>query len=161
LQEAGDPDIHRALLQTLLPGVVSVCRQLRFGEGIIEEPSETLAMAISLLSELLVDWAGQSRAYAAPDLLSALRGRLRRWMLKEKEALRNVTNFEVGERAAEEASPLLTRLEGLREDHDRLVRLTYARVFEGRSLRELAAHDHSAPVSLQSELAHFAVRYLL
>jgi hypothetical protein len=67
----------------------------------------------------------------------------------------------VAEHAAEEASPLLTRLEGLREDHDRLVRLTYARVFEGRSLRELAAHDHSAPVSLQSELAHFAVRYLL
>jgi hypothetical protein len=161
LEEASDPDIHRALLQTLLPGVVSVCRQLRFGEGIIEEPSEMLGVAISLLSELLVDWAGQSRAYAAPDLLSALRGRLRRWMLKEKEALHNVTNYDVGGRAAEASSPLLTRLEGLREEHDRLVRLTYARVFEGRSLRELAAHDHSAPVSLQSELQNFAVRFLL
>jgi hypothetical protein len=161
LEEASDPDTHRALLQTLLPGVVSVCRQLRFGEGIIDEPSEALAMAISLLSELLVDWAGQSRAYAAPDLLSALRGRVRRWMLKEKDARHTVANFELVDRAAEDASPLLTRLESLRVDHDRLVRLTFARVFEGRSLRELAADDHSAPVALQSELQHFAVRYLL
>jgi hypothetical protein len=162
LQEASDPYIHRALLQTLLPGVVSVCRQLRFGEGIIEDPSDTLAMAISLLSELLVDWAGQSRQYAAPDLLSALRGRLRRWLLKEKEALTHVSHFDQVERAAEETSPLLTRLESLRGgEHDRLARLTYARVFEGRSLRELAAHDHSAPVSLQSELQIFAIRYLL
>lgn len=161
LQEASDPDVHRALLQTLLPGVVSVCRQLRFGDGIVDEPSETVAMAVSLLSELLVDWAGQSRQYAAPDLLSALRGRLRRWLLKEKEALRQVSQFEAVERAAEESSPLLTRLQSLRGEHDRLVRLTYARVFEGRSLRELADHDHSAPVSLQSELQHFAVRYLL
>jgi hypothetical protein len=162
LEEASDPDIHRALLQTLLPGVVSVCRQLRFGEGIIEEPSETLAMAISLLSELLIDWAGQSRQYAAPDLLSALRGRLRRWLLKEKEAAKRLSSFEAFERPAEEASPLLTRLESLRGgEYDRLVRLTYARVFEGRSLQELAAHDHSAPVSLQSELQHFAVRFLL
>jgi hypothetical protein len=162
LQEASDPYIHRALLQTLLPGVVSVCRQLRFGDGIIDDPSETLAMAISLLSELLVDWAGQSRQYAAPDLLSALRGRLRRWLLKEKEALVRVSRFDHVERAAEEESPLLSRLESLRGgEHDRLARLTYARVFEGRSLRELAADDHSAPVSLQSELQHFAMRYLL
>jgi hypothetical protein len=162
LEEASDPDIHRALLQTLLPGVVSVCRQLRFGAGIIEEPSETLAMAISLLSELLVDWAGQSRQYAAPDLLSALRGRLRRWLLKEKDAAKRISSFDAVERPAAEASPLLSRLESLRGGkHDRLVKLTYARVFEGRSLHELAAYDHSAPVSLQSELQHFAVRFLL
>lgn len=162
LEEACDPDIHRALLQTLLPGVVSVCRQLRFGQGIVEEPSETLAMAISLLSELLVDWAGQSRQYAAPDLLSALRGRLRRWLLKEKQAAQRLSSFDAVERPADESSSLLTRLESLRGgEHDRLVRLMYERVFEGRSLRELAAHDHSAPVSLQAELQHFAVRFLL
>lgn len=162
LIESSDPDIHRALLQTLLPGVVSVCRQLRFGDGIIDEPSETLGVAVALLSELLIDWAGQSRQYAAPDLLSALRGRLRRWLLKEKEAMRNVSHFDHVERAAQETSPLLTRLETLRGgEHDRLARLTYARVFEGRSLRELAEHDHSAPVSLQSELQYFALRFLL
>lgn len=162
LIEASDPDVHRALLQTLLPGVVSVCRQLRFGEGIIDEPSDTLSMAVSLLSELLVDWAGQSRQYAAPDLLSALRGRLRRWLLKEKAALRAISRFDQVDEPAREASPLLTRLEGLRGgEHDRLARLTYARVFEGRSIRELATNDHSAPVSLQSELQYFAIRYLI
>jgi hypothetical protein len=162
LQEASDPDVHRALLQTLLPGVVSVCRQLRFGDGIVDEANETLSVAISLLSELLVDWAGQSRQYAAPDLLSALRGRLRRWLLKEKEARRAISPIDANDRPAPEGSALMTRLESLRGgEHDRLARLTYARVFEGRSLRELAAHDHSAPVSLQSELQLFAIRHLL
>jgi hypothetical protein len=162
LEEATNPEIHRALLQTLLPGVVSVCRQLRFGDGIVDDPSETLAMAVSLLSELLVDWAGQSRQYAAPDLMSALRGRLRRWLLKEKEAQRVLARTNEMDRPAEETSPLLTRLESLRGgEYDRLVQLTYARVFEGRSLRELAKNDHSAPVALQSELQRFALRFLL
>ncbi len=121
-----------------------------------------MAVAVSLLSELLVDWAGQSRQYAAPDLLSALRGRLRRWLLKEKDALKSVSHYEQIDLPANDSSPLLTRLEGLRGgEHDRLARLTYARVFEGRSLRELAKDDHSAPVSLQSELQHFAIRFLL
>ncbi|HTT59395.1 MAG TPA: hypothetical protein VMF33_05055 [Acidimicrobiales bacterium] len=161
LEEATDPDIHRALLQTLLPGVVSVSRQLRFGEGVVDEPCEMVSVAISLLSELLVDWAGQSRTYAAPDLLSALRGRLRRWMLKEKEARRAVSAYEPIELAAPEASPLLARLHSLGDQHERLVRLTYARVFEGRSLRELASEDHSTPAVLQTELQCFAIRFLL
>ena len=162
LQEAGDPQIHRALLQTLIPGIVSVCRQLRFGDGIIADPSETVAMALALASELLVDWAGQSRQYAAPDLLSALRGRLRRWLLKEKVALRAVSSFNHSEEPAEESSPLLARLHSFRgSQYDRVARLTYERVFEGRSLREVAAGDHSAPSTLQRELQHFAVRFLI
>ena len=104
-KQADDPQVHRALLQTLLPGIVSVCRQLRFGDGIVDEPSETLAMAVGLASELLSDWAGQSRQYAAPDILSALRGRLRRWLLKEKAARRAVANFEQRDEPAAESSP--------------------------------------------------------
>jgi hypothetical protein len=162
LVEAGDPQIHRALLQTLIPGIVSVCRQLRFGDGIIADPSETLAMALGLASELLVDWAGESRQYAAPDLLSALRGRLRRWLLKEKAALRSVSHFDQVDDPAEGSSPLLARLSSFRgSQYDRVARLTYARVFEGRSLREVAANDHSAPSTLQKELQHFAVRFLI
>lgn len=162
LEEAGDPQVHRALLQTLIPGIVSVCRQLRFGEGIITDPSETVAMALSLASELLADWAGQSRQYAAPDILSALRGRLRRWLLKEKVALRAVSNFDRHDDPAEEASPLLIRLHSFRgSQYERVARLTYARVFEGRSLREVAAGDHSAPGTLQKELQHFAIRFLI
>lgn len=162
LQEASDPAIHRALLQTLLPGVVSVCRQLRFGEGIVDDPGETLGVTVSLLSELLVDWAGQSRPYAAPDILSALRGRLRRWLLKEKASRRALAPSRVTEEAAPTSSTLLARLESLRgTEHDRLARLTFERVFEGRSWREIARDDHSAPTTLQSELQLFALRYLL
>ena len=160
LEEARERPVQRALVQTLLPGLVSVCRQLRFGEGIVDEPSETVAIAVSLLGELVIDWAGQSRPYAAPDLLSALRGRLRRWLLKEKAA-RDVGRLDL-ERPAAESSPLLARLSDLATGpYARLARLTYARVFEGRSLRELAAADRSHPQTLQSELRHFAQHHLL
>ncbi len=162
LEEAANTMLHRTLLQTMIPGIVSVCRQLRFGDGIIRDPSETLAMALGLASELLVDWAGQSRQYAAPDILSALRGRLRRWLLKEKAALCAVSYFEQGDEPATEDSPLLARLTSFRgSQYDRLARLTYARVFEGRSLRELASEDCSSQGSLQAELQHFAVRHLI
>lgn len=162
LEEAAQPLLRRTLLQTLIPGIVSVCRQLRFGNGIVRDPSETVATALALASELLIDWAGQSRQYAAPDILSALRGRLRRWLLKEKQALRAIAIFAPGEETAPESSPLATRLDSYRgSQYDRLARLTYARVFEGRSLRELARDDHSAPGSLQAELQHFAIRFLI
>lgn len=162
LQEAGDAQIHRALLQTMIPGIVSVCRQLRFGEGIVDDPSETVGVALALASELMVDWAGESRQYAAPDLLSALRGRLRRWLLKEKAAHARISAGDHRHGAAQEASPLLSRLQSLRgSPYERLARLTYARVFEGRSLREVAADDHSSPVALQKELQRFAVRFLV
>jgi len=162
LEDARDPLIHRALVQTLLPGVVSVCRQLRFGDGIVDDPSETLAIAVTLVGELTSDWAGQSRPYAAPDLLSALRGRLRRYLLKEKETRRALTRNGAVEFASPTNSTLETRLEQLcGTPHERLARLTYARVFEGVSLKTLAAHDHSAPASLQSELRLFALRHLI
>jgi hypothetical protein len=162
LEEACDPLVHRTLLQTLLPGIVSVCRQLRFGDGIIRDPGETLGVAIALASELLVDWAGESRQYSAPDILSALRGRLRRWLLKEKAAQRALSQYDVVDEPAAPSSPLLARLSTLRgSQYDRMARITYARVFEGRSLRELAHDDHSAPSSLQAELQHFAIRFLI
>ena len=162
LKECGDPEIHRTLLQTLLPGIVSVCRQLRFGDGIVRDPSETLSMALGLASELLSDWAGQSREYAAPDILSALRGRLRRWLMKEK-AVASATRADYSDNeSAIESSPLLARLNSFRgSQYERIAGITYARVFEGRSLRDVAAADHSAPSTLQKELQHFAIHYLI
>ncbi len=161
LEEAADATVHRALLQTLLPGIVSVCRQLRFGDGVVAEPSETLGVAVALASELLQSWAGQSRPYAAPDVLSALRGRLRRWLLKEKASRASCIPLD-DDVADAPHSPLEARLAGYRHGpYDRLARLTYARVFEGRSLRELASADHSAPQSLQNELQRFAYRFLV
>ncbi len=160
LEEAADPDVHRALLQTLLPGIVNVCRQLRFGAGVATEPSETVCVAISLASELLAQWAGQSRPYAAPDILSALRARVRRWLLKEKGAMQTVNSLD--DVAAPTNSPLEIRLAAYRGGpHDRLARLAYARVYEGRSWRELGDTDHSAPQSLQNELQRFAYRFLV
>ncbi len=162
LEEARNPHVRRALLQTLVPGVVSVCRQLRFGDGIVADPSEVFGVALSLLSELLVDWAGQRRDYAGPDLLSALRGRLRRWLLKEKGLASLVEHFDVADVAAPAASLLEARLAAYRGGPDeRLARLTYARVFGGHSVRELAHHDHSSPAALRSELRRFALRCLL
>jgi hypothetical protein len=162
LVEAPDPEISRALLQTLLPGIIATCRQLRFGDGAVSDPGEMVAVAIACCTELIHDWAGQSRQYCAPDLLSALRGRLRRWMLKEKEAARSVEASQHSLEPVVVPSALLTRLETLATGpHERLVRLTYQRVFEGRSLRELAKSDRSAPQALQLELQNFARRYLL
>lgn len=162
LQEARHDHVHRALLQTLLPGVISVCRQLRFGQGIVNEPGDCVAAAISLLSELITDWAGESRPYAAPDLLSALRGRLRRWLLKEKHDRLTSPSGEAPEPVAEVGSPMLTRLEMLREGpHERLARLTYQCVFAGVPLRELAREDHSSLPTLRRELQTFALAHLL
>ena len=162
LIECGDASIRRALLQTLLPGVVSVCRQLRFGHGIVDEPHEAVAVAVALLNELIIDWSGQSRAYAAPDLLSALRARLRRWLLKEKRARLPITLTEELEPMSPDASPLLARLETLRRGpHERLARLTYQCVFAGIPLRELARDDHSSVPTLKRELQVFALAHLL
>jgi hypothetical protein len=84
LARAEDPTLRRCLLQTMLPGIISVARALQFGEGIADDPRTFLADALTEAHELLGDWAGQHRPYAAPDLLGALRCRLRRRMLAEK-----------------------------------------------------------------------------
>ena len=162
LMESDLEIVRRALLQTLLPGVVSVCRQLRFGQGIVDQPHDAVETAISLLNELIMDWAGQSRPYAAPDLLSALRGRLRRSLLKEKASRIHSENLDDFESTAVESSPLLARLETLRRGpHERLARLTYDCVFAGVGLRALARADHSSVPTLKQELQVFALTYLL
>ncbi|MGC8510511.1 MAG: hypothetical protein ACP5PB_06530 [Acidimicrobiales bacterium] len=162
LEDAGDPIVHRALLQTLLPGLVSVCRQLRFGAGAVADTGETVAVAVAMLSELLTDWAGQSRTYAAPDLLSALRGRLRRWLMKEKRERGLVTPLERLDRAAPAVSTLDARLATFQGgDRDRIARLAYRRIVGDESLADLAREDHCSPRSLRAELQHFAVHCLL
>jgi len=162
LEDAASSELHRALVQTLIPGIVSTCRQLRFGEGIISDPTDMVSTAVAMCSELISEWAGQSRPYAGPDLLSALRGRLRRWMLKEKQAQSTLSLYQSPDCAAPGETALLTRLQCFRgSPYERIAALTYERVFEGRSLREVAQHDHSSPAALQQELQHFAVNFLL
>ena len=163
LIEAANPVVHRALLQTWLPGLVSTCRQLQFGRGIIARPSDVVNEAIVMLSDILREWAGQSRTYAAPDILSALRGRLRRWLLREKELLRQHAGEISDQMAAPETSSLLTRLEMLRAHPEsrEFADLIYARVFQQVPLGELARVRHVAPQTLQTQLQQFAAKHLL
>ena len=162
LEESGDAPIHRALLQTLLPGIVWVCRQLRFGEGIIDDPSETLAMALGLASELLVDWSGESRQYAAPDILVGPTRKTTTLAIEGEGRPPARLLLRTGRRARARRLASARATHSFRgSQYERIARITYARVFEGRSLRELASEDHSAPGTLQAELQHFAVRHLI
>jgi hypothetical protein len=160
LRDAADRDIHRMLLHTLLPGVVSVCRSLRFGRGVVTEPGEFMTEAVTTLSELLTEWAGQHRAYAAPDILSALRGRLRRWIIKEK-ALRDSVAIDP-QHPAGETDNLESRLAAFAHgDHADLARAVYDRVIAGLSLSEIAAQRGTDPRRLRRELEEFVTRHIL
>lgn len=161
LSDARDPQLHRALLQTLLPGVVSVCRQLRFGDGVVERPSDLTDEAIVVCSELLQQWAGQVRPYAGPDVLSALRGRLRRWLLKEKASRQSVNAVDT-DRAANDDDGILRELRAqLDGEHAATAALVYARVYEDTPLRVLAQRASMSPTALQGELRQFALQFLL
>ena len=118
-------------------------------------------MAIALCAELLVEWAGQSRPYAGPDLLSALRGRLRRWLLKEKALLQTTAPYNDEERAGEGGTSLETRLALVAVHEPRLAQLAYARIFDETSLKALAHADQSSVGTLRLELERFALRELL
>lgn len=141
LESAGDPLVRRCLLQTLLPGIVSLARKLRFGEGIADSPSAFLGDALAEAAELLFEWAGQRRAFAGPDLLGALRCRLRRRMLADKQ--RRAELVAPPDRPAREdphASGSLAHDLALAAASDSSdVRLLYARCVLGVSASELAA----------------------
>ena len=134
---------------------------MRFGDGIIDDPSETLGVAIALCAELLVEWAGQDRPYAGPDILSALRGRLRRWLLKEKAVQRGCAPLADETTLATGESHLMTRLAMAAENDPRLAQLAYARIFDDAPLKALAAADQSSVATLRLELERFALRELL
>ena len=162
LIESRDPFIHRALVQTLLPGLIQVCRDLRFGSGIFRDPSEFMSQAVSILSELIIDWAGQSRQYAAGDILSATRCRLTRSMMREKVPRSHVSLSVTDDVVTHENSSLLTRLEALRgEGFDREVDLVYRVVFFGDSMTSLASSTGSDFRSLQRELREFSRKHLI
>ena len=141
LARGHDPLVRRCLLQTMLPGIVSVARKLRFGEGIADDPRTFLSDALAEATDLLCDWAGQQRDYAAPDLLSALRCRLRRRMLSDKARRAELSmppdrasqsdDYAAGNLAHELA------VAAARGDHD--AHLLYARCILGHTSAELAS----------------------
>ncbi len=79
------PLVPRAILQALLPGLVSVARRLSWGSGgEWEGGGAFFADVLATAWEVIVSWAGEDRDYAVLDLLSAIRCRVRRQLVKHR-----------------------------------------------------------------------------
>jgi hypothetical protein len=70
-----------------VPGLVSVARRLRWGRGgDWEDGGAFFVDVVTTAWEVIVDWAGQDREYAVLDVLSAVRCRLRRQVLRQRSS---------------------------------------------------------------------------
>ena len=87
LREApADPLIVRFLIQALLPGLLTVAKRLRWGQGgDWDDGSEFFSETLSITWMVLFEWSGQDRPYAVLDLLSAIRCRMRRRLFHAKD----------------------------------------------------------------------------
>jgi DNA-directed RNA polymerase specialized sigma24 family protein len=84
---AAEPIALRALIQGLLPGLIGLVRQLGWtNDTVWASPGDLVIDAVATAFEVATSWAGQHRAYAGPDLLSAVRLRLRRQAIAERAA---------------------------------------------------------------------------
>ncbi len=148
LREApGDALIVRFLIQALLPGLLTVAKRLRWGQGgDWDDGSEFFSETLSVTWMVLFDWSGQDRPYAVLDLLSAIRCRMRRQLfhakdqrqlqvhmapgLSEPRATHSETDLEVLARTLIEL-----RQEGMKAED---VEVLYAHHVLGFSIAELA-----------------------
>jgi hypothetical protein len=147
LREAGsDPFISRLLVQALLPGLISVASVLQWGVGgEWSDGDEFFAELITTTWLVVQEWTGQDRAYAVLDLLSAIRCRLRRQLLRSKEMrTRLVPLVSAGydrdvraETDLDELARLLINLHSEGMDHEE-VQLLYAQHVLGYTIAELA-----------------------
>jgi hypothetical protein len=81
--------IVRCLIQALLPGLLTVAKRLRWGQGgDWDDGSEFFSETLSTTWMVLFEWSGQDRPYAVLDLLSAIRCRMRRQLFRARD-LRN------------------------------------------------------------------------
>lgn len=97
---AAHPLIPRAILQAMLPGLVAVARRLAWGAG--GEWPDGGAFFVDALTtawEIVTEWSGQDRSYAALDLLSAVRCRLRRQIERHRLATARATPCVLDEEA--------------------------------------------------------------
>ena len=72
-----DALIPRAIIQALIPGVLALSRRIDVAGGPWCDLDAFYADAVSALWELTMTWSGAHRPYAAGDLLSAVRTRMR------------------------------------------------------------------------------------
>lgn len=79
------PLVPRAILQAIVPGLVSIARRLRWGAGgDWQDGGAFFADLVATAWEVVVSWSGQDRPYAVLDLLSAVRCRLRRQVVGQR-----------------------------------------------------------------------------
>ena len=85
LRSAGvDVLIPRAIIQALIPGVVALSRLIDSADGPWSDLDHFFVDAISCLWEQIITWSGTTRPYAAGDLLSGVRTRLRTLQASER-----------------------------------------------------------------------------
>ncbi len=76
--------IPRAIVQALVPGVLSLARHFEIADGPWSDLDAFFSDAISCLWEQITTWSGTWHAYAAGDLLSGARTRLRTLQTTER-----------------------------------------------------------------------------
>jgi hypothetical protein len=148
LREApGDALIVRFLIQALLPGLLTVAKRLRWGQGgDWDDGSEFFSEMLSVTWMVLFEWSGQDRPYAVLDLLSAIRCRLRRQLFHARDERQLQVHMTPGV-SEPRATPSETDLEllartliDLRQEGMRAedVEVLYAHHVLGFSIAELA-----------------------
>jgi hypothetical protein len=108
------PLISRAILQALLPGLVTVARRLSWGSGGDWIDGGTFfSDLITTAWEVITEWCGEDRPYALLDLLSAVRCRMRRQIMSRRAAREIAVGPELDRRLGITASAETSDLEVL------------------------------------------------
>jgi len=110
--QALHPLIPRAILQALLPGLITVARRLSWGSG--GDWIDGGAFFTDLVTttwEVTTEWAGEDRPYAVLDLLSAVRCRMRRQILGRRSIREVASGPDLDHRLRTTASSDLSDLE--------------------------------------------------
>jgi hypothetical protein len=150
---AAHPLVPRALVQALVPGIIGVGRRLSWGKGGEWDSQDAFTLdAIATAWEVVVEWSGEDRPYAVLDVLSAVRCRLRRRIVRST-ALRRVERLapeeeHLAEPPAKCSSDLEELARAIEREQRRLDKtdgdVLYAHRVLGYSLSELsAASGHS------------------
>jgi len=142
------PLIPRAILQALLPGLVTVARRLSWGSGGDWIDGGTFfSDLITTTWEVITEWCGEDRPYALLDLLSAVRCRMRRQIVSRRSAREIAVGPELdrrlGIRKSSEISDLEILAQAIEDLHGNELDPTDAAVLYGNrvlglSMTELA-----------------------
>jgi hypothetical protein len=112
--EDAHPLLPRAILQALVPGLVSVARRLSWGAGGDWSDGGTFfSDLVATAWEVITAWAGQDRQYAVLDLLSAIRCRMRRQFIGRQGTKELALGPEIDEGLLTHASLGITALDEL------------------------------------------------